>query len=326
MTETPMTEQRSLDLVQDSLLRRMRTMHGLYYQAVGSMELEHVNHFERDGVLPIAFSLFHYTNMHDGAFMMLSGQLPIWNEDWQARVQMAIDDAGKERPVSDMIHQRIGDYDAFKDYQRTVFDRTEAHIAAMDPADFQRVLVAPPYPPQIASTYSAMCAGPAGITVLDGYECWLYQHGLRHMGEIELARGLVGSGGDDLMSEAAEGRPAPSPTPSVKSRSASVAGLRVADRSAPRGADRDRGSGDRGMGGRRDAAATRDVHQQLACYGLYTVVHDAVHKSVSNRDPKYARWDTICGNVGGATDSPELLWPSVEPPAASRPHQHRSRP
>jgi len=181
-----------LDLVQDSLLRRMRTMHGLYYQAVGSMELEHVNHFERDAVLPIAFSLFHYTNMHDGAFMMLSGQLPIWNEDWQARVQMAIDDAGKERPVSDMIHQRIGDYDAFKEYQRTVFDRTEAHIAAMDPADFQRVLVAPPYPPQIASTYSAMCAGPSGITVLDGYECWLYQHGLRHMGEIELARGLVG--------------------------------------------------------------------------------------------------------------------------------------
>jgi len=35
----------------------------------------------------------------------------------------------------------------------------------------------------------------------------------------------------------------------------------------------------------------------LACYGLYTVVHDAVHRSVSNRDPKYARWDTICGNV-----------------------------
>jgi hypothetical protein len=47
----------------------------------------------------------------------------------------------------------------------------------------------------IASTYSARCAGPQGITVLDGFECWLYQHGLRHMGEIELARGLVGLGG-----------------------------------------------------------------------------------------------------------------------------------
>jgi hypothetical protein len=31
-----------------------------------------------------------------------------------------------------------------------------------------------------------------GITVLDGVECWMYQHGLRHMGEIELSRSFVG--------------------------------------------------------------------------------------------------------------------------------------
>ena len=190
-----MTDTATLTLVQDSLLRRMRTMHSLYYQAVDTMELHHVNHFERAGVLPIAFSLFHYTNMEDGAFMMLSGELPIWNEEWQARVQMAIDDAGKERTVEEMVDQRIGDYEAFKEYQRAVFDRTEAHIEALDPAAFERVIIPPPYPPQVASTYSAQCAGPQGITVLDGYECWLYQHGLRHMGEIELARGLVGLGG-----------------------------------------------------------------------------------------------------------------------------------
>ena len=180
---------------QDSLLRRMRTMHSLYYQAVDTMELHHVNHFERSGVLPIAFSLFHYTNMQDVTFMVLSGQMPVWNDAWQARVQMSINDHGKERTVDEMIHQRIGDYDAFKEYQRTVFTRTEDHIASMDPNDFTRVLVAPPYPPQVASTYSARCAGPQGITVLDGFECWHYQHGLRHMGEIELARGLVGLGG-----------------------------------------------------------------------------------------------------------------------------------
>ena len=34
-------------LLLDSLQRRMRTMHSLYYQAVDTMELEHVNHFER---------------------------------------------------------------------------------------------------------------------------------------------------------------------------------------------------------------------------------------------------------------------------------------
>ena len=56
-------------LLVDSLARRMRAMHSLYYQAVDSMDLDHVNHFERDGVLPIAFSLFHYTNMQDASFM-----------------------------------------------------------------------------------------------------------------------------------------------------------------------------------------------------------------------------------------------------------------
>jgi hypothetical protein len=183
------------DPMLDSLYRRMRTMHSLYHQAVATMDLGHVNHFEREGVLPIAFSLFHYVNMHDASFMLLTGTPPIWNDEWQARVQLTIADHGKHRTVEEMVAQRIGDYDAFVEYMRAVFDRTEAHLAAMDPADLTRVVVPKPYPPQIASTYSARCAGPQGITVLDGFECWLYQHGLRHMGEIELARSFVGLSG-----------------------------------------------------------------------------------------------------------------------------------
>ena len=131
------TTDRPSDLTLDSLQRRMAAMHSLYYQAVSTMDLVHVNHFERAGVLPIAFSLFHYTNMEDASFLLLTGITPVWDADWQARVQMAIDDHCKHRPVSHMIHQRVGDYEQFK----------------------------------------------------------LYQHGLRHMGEIELARGLVGLGG-----------------------------------------------------------------------------------------------------------------------------------
>jgi hypothetical protein len=182
-------------LVLDSLQRRMRAMHSLYYQAVGSMELEQVNHFERDHVLPIAFSLFHFTNMEDASFMLITGAAPLWSDDWQERVRMAVNDHGKHLTVAEMVHQRIGDYDAFQEYQRAVFDRTEAHLAKMDPEDFARVLIKRPFPELIASTYSARVAGPEGVTVLDGFECWLYQHGLRHMGEIELARGLVGLGG-----------------------------------------------------------------------------------------------------------------------------------
>jgi len=183
------------DLVLDSLRRRMRAMHSLYEDALDTMTLEHVNHFERDGVVPIAFCLFHITNMIDASFMLMTGAMPIWNDGWAARVGMAIADHGKHRTVDEMVHQRIGDYDAFKAYQREVFARTEAWLADLDPAELRRVVITRPFPPQIASTYSARVAGPEGITLLDAAECWIYQHGLRHMGEIELARGLVGLGG-----------------------------------------------------------------------------------------------------------------------------------
>ncbi|MFK8022835.1 MAG: hypothetical protein AB8G26_02620, partial [Ilumatobacter sp.] len=86
-------------LLLDSLRRRMAAMHTLWYDAVDTMGPEHVNHFERDGVLPIAFSLFHYTNMQDVTFGLLAGEAPTWNDGWQSRVQMAVDDHGKERGV-----------------------------------------------------------------------------------------------------------------------------------------------------------------------------------------------------------------------------------
>ena len=40
-----MDDTQVLNLVQDSLVRRMRTMFSLYYDAVDTMSLEQVNHF-----------------------------------------------------------------------------------------------------------------------------------------------------------------------------------------------------------------------------------------------------------------------------------------
>jgi len=183
------------DLVLDSLQRRMRALHSLYTDALETMDVDQVNHFEREGVLPIAFSLFHIANMIDASFLLMTGTPPIWDATWEERVRPAISDHGKHRTVAEMVHQRIGDYQAFGEYLHAVFDRTEAWLDGLDPAELTRVVIARPFPDQIASTYSARVAGPEGITLLDATECWIYQHGLRHMGEIELARGLVGLGG-----------------------------------------------------------------------------------------------------------------------------------
>jgi hypothetical protein len=183
------------ELILDSLQRRMAAMHSLWYQAVSDMDTEQINHVERDGVLPIAFSLFHLTQMEDVSLVMLSGLPAIWTDDWERRIGLGVPDHGKHRSVDEMMAQHIDDFGAFCEYQRLVFDKTETWLAELDPASLTEVLVPRPFPPHIATTYSARVAGPDGITRLDGTECWIYQHGLRHMGEIEHARALVGLGG-----------------------------------------------------------------------------------------------------------------------------------
>jgi hypothetical protein len=175
-----------------NLRRRMRAMHSLYEDAVATMDLDHVNYVERAPVLPIAFSLFHQAQIEDGSVMLLGGPGPIWDDGWAERVGLGINDHGKHRTVAEMMDQRIGDYEAFVDYQSTVFASTESWLAGLELEDLDRVVVPRPLPEQFASTYSARVAGEEGITVHVGIECWIYQHGLRHMGEIEHARALVG--------------------------------------------------------------------------------------------------------------------------------------
>ena len=179
-------------VVLDSLGRRVRAMHSLWEDAVATMDVEQVNHVERDVVLPIAFSLFHFVQIEDGSATVLGAGPMVYDEAWGARIGLSIDDHGKHRTVEEMVSQRIGDYGAFVEYQAAVFAKTEAWLAGLDPPTLHDVIVARPFPANIATTFSARVAGDAGITRLDAIECWIYQHGLRHMGEIEHARALVG--------------------------------------------------------------------------------------------------------------------------------------
>lgn len=182
-------------LLVDSLRRRVVAMHSLWYQATSSMGREHVNHVEREGVLPIAFSLFHQVQIEDGSVAMLGGPGPVFDGSWLERLDLGVPDHGKQRSVAEMMAQRIGDYAAFLEYQRLVYEKTEAWLDGLEPDLLGEVVVRRPFPPQIASTFSARVAGQAGLTRLDAIECWIYQHGLRHMGEVEHARALVGLGG-----------------------------------------------------------------------------------------------------------------------------------
>jgi len=102
-------------LVIDSLRRRFRAMFSLWEDATATMTLEQVNHREKEGVVPIAFSLFHYVNMHDASFMILSGEPFICTDEILDAISPAIRDHGKHKTVEEMQCQQIGDYGAFVD-------------------------------------------------------------------------------------------------------------------------------------------------------------------------------------------------------------------
>ena len=103
-----------MELILDSLRRRMRVMHGLWEEAVDTMDLDQVNHVEREPVLPIAFSLFHFTQIEDGSATMLGAGSMIYDDAWAERMGLTIADHGKHKTVDEMVHQRIGDYEAFR--------------------------------------------------------------------------------------------------------------------------------------------------------------------------------------------------------------------
>jgi hypothetical protein len=180
-----------------SLRNRVRAMNELWERAVSDMTLGHVNHHERESVLPIAFSLSHYIRAQDqsisGPFL---GGPTLWDsQGWAEKVGVTIDRLGREETVEEMQHLRFGDFDAWRAYQTAVIERTAGVLETLSEDLLSQVLL-PQLPPNMQQIFCAMVIGPgAPLRKLEVLECFVYQHGLRHMGEIEHGRALVGLGG-----------------------------------------------------------------------------------------------------------------------------------
>jgi hypothetical protein len=177
-----------------SLRNRIRAMNMLWERAISDMSLEQVNHHEREGVLPIAFSFTHFMHAQDQSISaVFRRESPLWaSGGWQARVGLAIDRLGREETVEEMQHQRIGDLEAWKAYQAEVIARTHETLETID-AEMLAQVVMPQLPPNMQNIFCGIVVGPGNpIRKLEVLECFVYQHGLRHMGEVEHARALVG--------------------------------------------------------------------------------------------------------------------------------------
>jgi hypothetical protein len=90
---------------------------------------------------------------------------------------------------------RFSDMDAWRAYQTAVFERTEAQLVN-EALDWEQVLFGGTLPPAMAGSFLAFMVGPEGpARLIDVVEAFIYQHAIRHLGEIDHARALVGLGG-----------------------------------------------------------------------------------------------------------------------------------
>jgi hypothetical protein len=179
-----------------SLRRRIGAMHSLWQIGVRDLTLEQVNHFERTGVLPITFSLLHFVRSEDSAasrYILKSGTL--WEkEGWAARIGPTVEDVGRGTPMNVAEQLRFESIDAWRDYQSAVFDRTEEALKALSPERFNEQPLGPALPGAMAGAFISYVVEPGQPPLLlDVLECFIYQHGIRHLGEH--ARALVGLGG-----------------------------------------------------------------------------------------------------------------------------------
>ena len=188
-----MVEQTS-DMFVGCLKRRIAAVNTLWQRAVSDMTLDQVNHHERAGVLPIAFSLSHFMKSQDfsisGAFLQ---ERPLWVQgEWARKVGVNIDALGREETVEEMEQIRFTDFDAWKAYQAEVVRRIDRVLETLNEALLAEVVM-PALPANMQNIFCGLVIPKGGpVRKLEVLECFVYQHGLRHMGEIEHARALVG--------------------------------------------------------------------------------------------------------------------------------------
>ena len=114
------------DMFVASLQNRIRALNTIWERAVSDLTLEQMNHHERAGVLPMAFSFSHYIRAQDqsisGPFLR---QPTLWDQGgWASKIGVTVDALGREETVEEMEHIRFADIDAWKAYQAQVLERT----------------------------------------------------------------------------------------------------------------------------------------------------------------------------------------------------------
>lgn len=178
-----------------SIGARVTAVHALLTAAVADLTVDQVNHVERPGVLPIAFSLMHVVGSEDRVVTRhLHGGKNVWDSaGWAERVGLDGPIPYRGTPVDEAMRVRFRHIEQWREYQRDVFVRTEHVLANAPLAVFDEDAFPEGRPRETRPGFLSLLV-PEGrvVRVRDICEAYFFQHGARHLGEIEHARALVG--------------------------------------------------------------------------------------------------------------------------------------
>ncbi|HEY6202825.1 MAG TPA: hypothetical protein VI056_07255 [Candidatus Limnocylindria bacterium] len=180
-----------------SITSRITAVHELWQEGVADLTVDQVNHFERSGVLPIAFTLMHYVVGEDrNVARHLGADALLWDQQgWAKRVGLVGEPPMRGTPMADAERIRLGDIHAWRAYQTAVFARTESALAALPLDRFAQKALDRPPADKLKGAFIALLVPEGDFHVSDVCEAYLFQHAVRHLGELEHARALVGLGG-----------------------------------------------------------------------------------------------------------------------------------
>ena len=180
-----------------SIASRVAAVHALWQQGVADLTVDQVNHFERAGVLPIAFTLMHFVVGEDrNVARYLGADALLWDQQgWAKRVGLVGEPPMRGTPMADAERIRLGDIDAWRAYQTAVFERTERALATLPLDRFAQKAMERPPADKLKGAFIALLVPEGDFNVSDVCEAYVFQHAVRHLGELEHARALVGLGG-----------------------------------------------------------------------------------------------------------------------------------
>src|SRR6476659_9446708 len=166
----------------ERFLRQVHEMHRLWNQSTADLTVEQMNYRERDGVLPIAFTVLHYVRGEDRLICAAVLNEPtLWEAGgWQERIGGNPLDIRRGSKIEEAATASIGNSATWNDYQNTVFTHTESVLASMSDETFDADHY-PSVPDNYRESFLGKIVGEGeGVSLGALLEGRIFQNGIRH--------------------------------------------------------------------------------------------------------------------------------------------------